>query len=80
MYQEFLDKFASNPVAVAYGNWQISEQYQNSGDVQKAVEFGDKAAAAAPRNADILISQVTIAQKLKNTGGRNRQSGKDERG
>jgi hypothetical protein len=65
MYQEFLEKFASNPVAVAYGNWQISEQYQSSGDLQKAAEYGDKAVTAAPRNADILISQVTLAQQLK---------------
>jgi hypothetical protein len=65
MYREFLEKFASNPVAVAYGNWQISEQYQSTGDPQKAVEYGDKAVTAAPRNADILISQVTLAQQLK---------------
>ena len=65
LYQEFLDKFASNSVAIAYGNWQISEQYQSTGDLQKAVEYGDKAVTAAPRNADILISQVTLAQQLK---------------
>src|SRR5437879_5956588 len=65
MYQEFLEKFASNPVAVAYGNWQLAQSYQTSGDLQKAADFGDKAAAGAPHNIDILVSQVTIAQGLK---------------
>jgi tetratricopeptide (TPR) repeat protein len=65
MYQEFLEKFASNPVAVAYGNWQLSQYYQSTGDSQKAAEYGDKAAAGAPHNIDILVSQVTIAQGLK---------------
>ena len=65
MYQEFLEKFASNPVAVAYGNWQLAQYYQTSGDSQKAADFGDKAAAGAPHNIDILVSQVTIAQGLK---------------
>ncbi len=65
MYQEFLEKFATNPVAVAYGNWQLAQSYQTSGDLQKAADFGDKAAAGAPHNIDILVSQVTIAQGLK---------------
>jgi hypothetical protein len=64
MYQDFLQKFASNPVAVAYGNWQVSQYYLNAGDIQKAAEYGDKGATAAPRNPDILTSQVVIAQKL----------------
>src|SRR5207302_5737294 len=34
-------------------------------DLQKAVEDGDKAIAAAPHNMDILASQVDVAQKLK---------------
>lgn len=65
MYQDFLQQFASNPAAVAYGNWQLSQFYQTSGDLQKAAEYGDKAVAGAPRNLDILLSQVTIAQGLK---------------
>ena len=64
MYQDFFQKFASNPVAVAYGNWQLSQYYLNAGDLQKATDYGDKAAAAAPRNTDILTSQVVIGQKL----------------
>jgi hypothetical protein len=65
MYQDFLGKYASNPMAVAYGNWQLSQYYQNAGDLQKALECGDKALAAAPHELDILISQVMIAQQAK---------------
>ncbi len=65
MYNDFVEKFASNPVAVGYGNWQLLQYYQSTGDMQKAVEYGDKAVAAAPHNLDILSSQVDAAQKLK---------------
>ncbi len=65
MYNDFVEKFASNPVAVGYGNWQLLQYYQSTGDMQKAVEYGDKAVAAAPHNLDILSSQVDVAQKLK---------------
>jgi tetratricopeptide (TPR) repeat protein len=65
MYQDFLQKFAANPTAVAYGNWQLSQYYQSTGDLAKAKEYGEKAAAGSPRNIDILVSQVTIAQGLK---------------
>ena len=65
MYQDFLEKFASNPAATAYANWQLSQYYQSAGDLQKAAECGDKAAAGAPHNIDILVSQVTIAQGIK---------------
>jgi tetratricopeptide (TPR) repeat protein len=65
LYQDFLSKYSSNPAAVAYGNWQISQSYQNGGDLPKALEFGDKALAASPHNLDILVSQAGIAQQLK---------------
>jgi tetratricopeptide (TPR) repeat protein len=67
MYQDFLQKFASNPAAVAYGNWQISQAYQSTGDMQSALEYGDKALAGAPHNLDILVSQANIAQQAKNS-------------
>jgi tetratricopeptide (TPR) repeat protein len=66
LYQDFVEKFASNPAAVAYGNWQISQYYQNAGDLAKALEYGDKALAGSPRNLDILVSQAGIAQQMKN--------------
>ena len=65
MYQDFLQKFSANPAAVAYGNWQISQAYQSAGDLQKAIEYGDKALAGSPHNLDILVSQTGIAQQLK---------------
>lgn len=65
MYQEFVKKYASNPAAVAYGNWQISQSYQTAGDLNKALEYGDKALAGAPANIDILASQASIAQQTK---------------
>src|SRR5271168_8348 len=66
MYQDFVQKYSSNPAALAYGNWQISQTYQASGDLNKALEYGDKALAGAPRNLDILVSQASIAQQAKN--------------
>jgi tetratricopeptide (TPR) repeat protein len=66
MYQDFLQKFSTNPAAVAYGNWQISQSYQAAGDLQKALEYGDKALAGSPHNLDILVSQAGIAGQLKN--------------
>jgi len=65
MYQDVVQQFGSNPDAVAFANWQISQQYQNVGDLDKALEFGDKALAATPRNLDILVSQASIAQQKK---------------
>ena len=65
MYEDFLQKFSSNPAAVAYGNWQISQAYQSAGDLQKALSYGDKALAGSPRNLDILVSQTSIAQQMK---------------
>jgi tetratricopeptide (TPR) repeat protein len=65
MYQDFVQKYAANPAAVAYGNWQISQTYQTSGDLSKALEYGDKALAGAPHNLDILVSQASIAQQAK---------------
>ena len=65
MYQDFVEKFSSNPAAVAYGNWQISQLYQSAGDLQKALAFGDKAIAAFPSGLDILVSQTNIAQQMK---------------
>src|SRR5271154_659152 len=65
MYQDFVQKYSSNPAAVTYGNWQISQAYQTAGDLNKALDYGDKALAGAPRNLDILVSQASIAQQAK---------------
>jgi len=66
MHVDFVQKYSSNPAAVAYGNWQISQGYQTSGDLNKALDYGDKALAGAPRNLDILVSQASITQQAKN--------------
>jgi tetratricopeptide (TPR) repeat protein len=68
MYQDFVKKYSSSPAAVAYGNWQISQAYQTTGDLNQALDYGDKALAAAPRNLDILVTQASIAQQAKNNG------------
>jgi tetratricopeptide (TPR) repeat protein len=65
MYQDFVQKFSTNPAAVAYGDWQISQAYQSAGDLGKAMEFGEKALAGSPRNLDIIVSQANIAQQMK---------------
>ncbi len=65
MYQDFVQKYASNPQAVAYGNWQIAQYYQTAGDPQKALEYGDKALVAVPDNLDILVMQASSAQQAK---------------
>lgn len=66
MYQDYVQKYSANNTAVAYANWQLGQLYQSAGEPQKALEAGDKAVAAAPRSLDILVSQTTIAQQLKN--------------
>ncbi|HXJ89540.1 MAG TPA: hypothetical protein VMS18_22180 [Candidatus Binatia bacterium] len=66
MYEEFVQKFSSNPQAVAYGNWQIAQAYQASGDMQKSLEYGDKAVASSPRNLEILVSMEGLALQAKN--------------
>jgi tetratricopeptide (TPR) repeat protein len=65
MYQDFVQKYSSNPAAVAYGNWQISQAYQATGDLSKALDYGDKALVGSPRNLDILVSQANTAQQEK---------------
>jgi tetratricopeptide (TPR) repeat protein len=65
LYQDFLVKYASNPMAVAFGNWQLSQAYQVAGDLEKAIAAGDKALAGSPHNLDIVTSQVLIAQQSK---------------
>lgn len=67
MYEDFVQTFSANPAAVAYGNWQISQAYQTSGDLEKALSYGDKALAGAPNNLDILVSQTNVAQQSKNS-------------
>lgn len=66
MYEDFVQKFSSNPQAVAYGNWQLAQAYQATGDFQKSLEYGDKALANSPRNLEILVSLEGVALQAKN--------------
>src|SRR5271157_2319125 len=68
MYQEFLTKYADNKAAVAYGEWQLSQQYLAAGDTAKAMECGAKALDAYPNNLDIIVSQTGVAQAMKDNG------------
>jgi len=65
MYQDFITKYADNKAAVAYGEWQLSQQYLAAGDTAKALESGTKALEAYPNNLDIIMSQATVAQAMK---------------
>jgi tetratricopeptide (TPR) repeat protein len=67
MYEDFVGKFSSNPAAVAYGNWQIAQYYRTAGDLQKALDYGDKALAGAPKNLDLLVFLASVAQETKNS-------------
>lgn len=64
MLEQFLQTYSSNPAAVAYGNWQLAQQYAPS-DPAKAMSYNDKALAAMPDVIDILQSQVELAQQVK---------------
>ncbi len=64
MLEEFVQKFADNKAAVAYGNWQLAQQYSVS-DAAKSLAYGDKALAAMPDVVEILTSQADTAQQLK---------------
>jgi len=65
MLEDFVKQYASNPSAVAYGNWQLSQQFVTS-DPAKAMDYGDKALAAMPEVLDILQTQADMAQQMKN--------------
>jgi Tfp pilus assembly protein PilF len=67
-YEEFITKHADSKPAVAYGEWQLSQQYLAAGDNAKAMDYGGKALAAYPNNLDIILSQVNVAQAMKDNG------------
>jgi hypothetical protein len=67
-YQDFLSKYTDNKAAVAYAEWQLSQQYLAAGDTGKAMNYGSKALEAYPDNLDIIMSQVNVAQAMKDNG------------
>jgi tetratricopeptide (TPR) repeat protein len=64
-YQDFMSKYADNKAATAYAEWQLSQLYLAAGDTAKAMDMGTKALTAYPSNLDIILSQATIAQAMK---------------
>jgi len=67
-YEEFIRKYADNKPAVAYAEWQLSQQYQTAGDNAKALDWGDKALEAYPNDLDIVVSDANIAMAVKDNG------------
>ena len=67
-YQEFLTKYTDSKPAMAYAEWQLSQQYLAAGDPAKAMEYGSKALDAYPSNLDIIMSQASVAQAMKDNG------------
>jgi tetratricopeptide (TPR) repeat protein len=65
MLQDFLKQFGGNPQAVIYGQWQLAQQYLDSGDTAKAMEYGQKAMAGQPNNLDILVFLAGAANRAK---------------
>lgn len=65
LYEAFLSKYPDDKAAAAYGEWQLSQQYLSAGDTAKALEYGDKALDLYPNDLDILVSQATVAQAMK---------------
>ena len=68
LYQEFLKTYADSKPAVAYAEWQLSQQYLSAGDTARALEYGDQALALYPNNLDIIVSQAGVAQAMKDNG------------
>lgn len=65
-WKEFVEKYAANPTAVAYGASELSQYFQASGDLQQAFAYGERAVAAMPESVDLLVSQTSLAQQMKN--------------
>jgi tetratricopeptide (TPR) repeat protein len=65
MLTDIQQQFAANSQAVTLAQWQIAQTYQDQGDLAKALEFGQKAAAAQPNNLDLLVFVAGIAQRAK---------------
>lgn len=65
MLQDFLQKYSANPQAVTYGQWQLAQQYLDTGDTAKALDYGQKAVAGQPNNLDILVFVAGAAQRAK---------------
>ena len=69
LLNDFVQKFSSNPLAVAYGGWQLAQAYQQAGDLKAARAAGEKALDAMPNAIDIAVALTNIAQQAKDNAG-----------
>ena len=67
-YEKFIEKYADNKPAVAYAEWQLSQDYLTAHNNEKALAWGDKALAAFPNNLDIVVSDCNVAMAMKDNG------------
>jgi tetratricopeptide (TPR) repeat protein len=67
-YEEFIKKYADNKPAVAYAEWQLSQDYLTAHDNAKALAWGDKALEAFPNDLDIVVSDCNVAMAIKDNG------------
>ncbi len=67
-YQGFINKYSDNKPAVAYAEWQLSQDSLTAHDNAKALEWGDKALEAFPNDLDIVVSDCNIAMAAKDNG------------
>src|ERR1700754_2189574 len=58
LYTDFVQKYSANKAAVAYGDWQLAQQYMTAGENAKALDFSDKALELYPNDLDIIVSQI----------------------
>ncbi len=68
LYEDFLKKYADNKPAAAYAEWQLSQQYLAMGDATKALEDGNQALELYPQDLEIIVTQINVAQALKDNG------------
>ncbi len=66
LLNDFLTRFAENPVAVAYGNAQLAQLADAAGKTQEAAAFYEKAVTALPGSLELLMSTVNDEQKVQN--------------
>lgn len=66
LLNDFVQQFASDKMALAYGYQTLAQEYQAAGDLPKALEAGEKANEALPNNLDIVTNVVTVAQQANN--------------
>src|SRR5258706_2489066 len=62
LWNEFVQKFSANPMAVAYGALQLAQQLQSAGDLNGGLAAAEKAYAALPNSFEPVMNVVTRAQ------------------